>query len=170
MFDFNHLHPMLVHFPIALLIIGFLSDALGLVIKKEFFAKVGFYLLILGTLGAIAAFLTGNLAGDGLTEAGPLKRALETHEEAAELTLWLMIAAAAVRIALVFMKRYSGLLKWAAFALLLIGVLSVARTGYYGGQLVYNHAAGVQFNLGLDLGSIADENPNMQNRETENDD
>ncbi len=38
----------------------------------------------------------------------------------------------------------------------MIGVLSIARTGYYGGELVYKHAAGVQFNLGFD-------NPDAQN-------
>ena len=149
MIDTQHIHPMIVHFPIALLIIGLLADAAGLFLKKEFFSKAGFYLLILGTIGLIAAYISGNLAGEGVTEAGFLKQALETHEEAAELSVWLMAFAALVRIAFVAVKKYSGVLKWSAFALFLIGVLSIARTGYYGGELVYKHAAGVQFNLGL---------------------
>ena len=61
MFDLTHLHPMIVHFPIALLIVGFLADAVGLIFKKDFFTKAGFYLLILGTLGVVAAYLSGNL-------------------------------------------------------------------------------------------------------------
>ena len=149
MIDTQHLHPMIVHFPIALLIIGLLADAIGLFLKKDFFTKAGFYLLILGTLGVIAAYFSGNLAGEGVTEAGSLKQALETHEDAAELSVWLMAAAALVRITFVIIKRYSGILKWTAFALFLIGVLSIARTGYYGGELVYKHAAGVQLNLGF---------------------
>ncbi len=156
MFDTQHIHPMIVHFPIALLIVGLLADAAGLFSKKEFFSKAGFYLLILGTIGVIAAYFSGNLAGDGVTEAGPLKQALETHEDAAGLSIWLMSAAALVRIAFVAVKKYSGSLKWVAFALFLIGVLSIARTGYYGGELVYKHAAGVQFNLGFG-------NPDAQN-------
>ena len=36
MFDLNHLHPMIVHFPIALLFVGFLADAIGLILKKNF--------------------------------------------------------------------------------------------------------------------------------------
>lgn len=150
MFDTSHLHPMIVHFPIALLIVGFLAEVVGLVLKKEFFITAAFYLLVLGTLGVIAAFITGDIAGDGVSETGQLKNALETHEHAAQLTLWLMVGAAVVRIALVWMKKFNGILKYAAFVLFLVGVLSVARTGYYGGELVYKHAAGVQFNFGLD--------------------
>ncbi len=73
MFDTTYLHPMLVHFPIALLIIGFLADLAGLIFKKEFFSKAGFYLLILGTAGVVAAYFTGSAAGEGLSEAGPFK-------------------------------------------------------------------------------------------------
>jgi len=150
MFDTSHLHPMIVHFPIALLIVGFLAEVVGLVLKKEFFTTAAFYLLVLGTLGVVAAFISGDIAGDGVSETGQLKNALETHEHAAQLTLWLMVGTAIVRIALVWMKKFNGVLRYAAFILFLAGVLSVARTGYYGGELVYKHAAGVQFNFGLD--------------------
>ena len=167
MFDTTHLHPMIVHFPIALLIIGFLFDLAGVISKKDFFNKAGFYLLILGTLGVVAAYFSGNLAGDGITEAGTLKQALETHEEAAELSLWLMVIISVIRIGIVTFKKYSGIFKWAALGLFFIGVLSIARTGYYGGELVYKHAAGVQFNLGIDFSS---QNFNSQNnQETEKD-
>ncbi|MCK9425125.1 MAG: hypothetical protein M0Q21_03680 [Ignavibacteriaceae bacterium] len=157
MFDTSHLHPMIVHFPIALLIVGFLSEVVGLFLKKEFFTKAAFYLLILGTLGVVAAYITGDIAGDGVSETGQLKNALETHEHAAQLTLWLMAGAAIVRIALVWMKKFEGVFKYAAFVLFLAGVLSVARTGYYGGELVYKHAAGVQVNSGANQGTIEQE-------------
>jgi uncharacterized membrane protein len=63
MFDTTHIHPMIVHFPIALIIVGFLADLIGILLKKEFFSRTGFYLLILGTLGAVTAYITGNLGG-----------------------------------------------------------------------------------------------------------
>lgn len=149
MLDLTHLHPMIVHFPIALLIVGFLADAVGLIFKKDFFTTAGFYLLILGTLGVVAAYLSGNFAGEGVTEAGALKQALETHESAAILTLWLMIGAALVRLSMVVLKKYIGFYRWVAFIIFFLGVLSIARTGFYGGELVYKHAAGVQFDLGF---------------------
>lgn len=146
--DLNHIHPMIVHFPIALLIIGFLFETAGLFGQKAFFGKAALYLLVLGTLGVLAAYITGDIAGDGISEAGTLKAALESHESAALLSLWIMLAAAVTRIAYVLLKTNYNFLKWTAFVLFLIGVISIARTGYYGGNLVYKHAAGVEFNLG----------------------
>ena len=148
--DLSHIHPMLVHFPIALLIVGFLSETVGLALKKEFFSTAGFYLLLLGAAGSVAAYFSGQNAGDGITEVGALKLALETHEGAAELTLWLVIIAALVRIAVVLFKKYSGIYRTIAYVFFLSAVLSVARTGFFGGELVYKHAAGVQLNLGFE--------------------
>ncbi|GET28897.1 DUF2231 domain-containing protein [Prolixibacter sp. SD074] len=147
MIDISHIHPMLVHFPIALLLAGFFSDVLGLFVKKEFFTRAGFYLLILGTLGAIAAVITGHMAGDGI-EAGALGQAVEVHEDAGTLTLWLALITSAFRIVLVWFKKYRGALKTLALVFFLATVLSVARTGYYGGELVYKHAAGVELSFG----------------------
>ena len=154
MLDLTHLHPMIVHFPIALLIVGFFSDITGLIVKKEFFTTAGFYLLILGTLGVIAAYLSGEYAGDGVTESGALGQALELHESAALLSLWLMTGTALVRIAAVIFKKFEGAVKVIAMVLFFAGVISIARTGYYGGELVFKHAAGVQLNLGLDFNSF----------------
>ena len=157
MFDLNHLHPMIVHFPIALLFVGFLADAIGLISKKEFFTRAGFYLLILGTIGVVSAYMSGNFAGEGVSEAGALKQALETHEDAATLTLWLMVGAALVRIAMVVFKKYVGIYRWIGFAIFFLGVISIARTGFYGGELVYKHAAGVTLDFGF--GNLDSTNP-----------
>jgi uncharacterized membrane protein len=148
------IHPMIVHFPIALLIVGFLAELIAVITKKEFFSKASFYLLILGTAGVITAYFTGHAAGEGISESGMLKSALESHEGAATIALWVIVAAALFRIVIVFLKKDKGILKSAAFLLLLIGVLSIARTGYYGGELVYKHAAGVQINLGFDTPAV----------------
>ena len=151
MIDLTHLHPMVVHFPIALLLVGFSTDLAGLIIKREFLSQAAFYLLILGALGTIAALMSGEQAGDAITEQGLLKQAVEQHEEAAELAVWLVGITTAVRIILVVLKKYSGILKVMAFLLFFASVIAIVRTGYYGGALVYEHAAGVQFNLGSDL-------------------
>jgi len=153
MIDLTHVHPMIVHFPIALLIVGFLTDLASFFIKGDFFKQSGFYLLILGALGTIAALLSGEQAGSGLGGQGVLGQAIEHHEEAAELAVWLVLVTALFRVALVLLKKYAGAFKIAALVLFLLSIGAIARTGYYGGKLVYEHAAGVEFNLGLDLSS-----------------
>jgi uncharacterized membrane protein len=147
MFDLMNLHPMIVHFPIALLIVGCVSDIAGAAFKRDFFSRAGFYLLLLGTLGVIAAYLSGDRAGEGLAEGGALKQALETHQGAAVLSLWLMTATSVVRIFMVASKRFTGAVRWIPVIMFIVSVLSIARTGYYGGELVFKHAAGVQLSI-----------------------
>jgi len=147
MFTATHLHAMIVHFPVALVLVAFISELAGILLKKKFYQNVSLYLLVLAALGAIAAFITGNAAGDGM-DGGSLQQALETHEQAAALTLWLTIAAAAAKIGLVLMRKEVRWFYAVSFAILLAATLSVARTGYLGGQLVYKHAAGVELGIG----------------------
>ncbi len=151
MFDLSYLHPMVVHFPIALLIVGVIADITGVVLKKEFFTRAAFYLLLLGTIGLGVTYLSGEAAGEGVVETGSLKMALEAHEDAAKLTLWAMVVTAVVRIALIVIKKMKGVLHWVSVGLFVIGVATMVRTAHYGGELVYKHAAGVQLQIGNTL-------------------
>ena len=143
MFTATHLHAMIVHFPVALVLVAFFTEVLGLILKKKFYQQATFYILILAALGAIVAYLTGDAAGDGM-DGGSLHRAMESHEQAATFTLWFTIAAAGAKIALYVLKKELRWLKIVAFVLLLAAAGGVARTGYLGGQLVFKHAAGVE--------------------------
>lgn len=138
MLDTSHLHPMLVHFPIALVIIGFLADLAALFFRKEaWLSKAAFYLLVLGTLSALAAWLTGNFFTSPMSDsAGEIKA---THEFFAWLTLGSLIAATVVGIIIRSGKLKNSNLKWFAFALYALAVAFVSITGFYGGSLVYNY-------------------------------
>jgi uncharacterized membrane protein len=153
MLDPTHLHPMIIHFPIALLIVGFLAELIGVITTREFYSRAGFYLLLLGTAGVVAGYISGDLAGEGLAEGGALKAALEAHEGAAQLALWIAVATSLVRIGLVATRRYAGALRWIPLVMFFVSVLAIARTGYFGGQLVFKHAAGVQLSLEDTLGA-----------------
>lgn len=140
---------MIVHFPIALLLAGFLSDLIYLTTKKPFFKTASLYLLVLGALGAVAAYLTGNAAGEGMDDGSSLSQAVEIHEEAALLTMVLSLVAAGFRLLIEFTKFKP---KWgyaAAVVLFAFVIASVARTGFYGGELVYKHGAGVELEISL---------------------
>ncbi len=146
MISATHFHAMIIHFPIALLLAGFFSEILGWITKKEFFKNASAFLLLLGALGTIAAFISGNLAGDGIEE-GPLKEPLELHELAATVTIWLAIVTALLRVVVFYFKYNRRWVNWAFIILFTALAGSVTTTGYFGGQLVYKHAAGVQLAL-----------------------
>lgn len=143
MFEISHLHPMLVHFPIALITIGFFADVLSLFFNKKepCLSKVGFYLMIVGTLGAVAAFLSGEfLTHEYKGVLGELK---ERHELFCKITMYVMIAASLIRIYLVWKKKSNGGLKWLVFGLFFVATVSVGYSGLLGGTMVYNYMIGL---------------------------
>lgn len=142
----SHLHAMVIHFPIALILVGFLSEILAFIGKKKFYKNAAFYLLLLGALGTIVAYISGSYAGDGMTD-GILQAPMELHEEAATLTLWLTIITALYRVALYYFKYNRIWTKWVGIILFASLSGSVARTGYLGGQLVFQHGAGIELAL-----------------------
>jgi uncharacterized membrane protein len=142
----THLHAMLVHFPIALLIVGFLSQLVAVFFRKPFFSSVAFYLLLLGTAGTVASYLAGSAAGEGMEE-GLLGKAMSVHEQAATIALWLTVLTAAVYLVFYFFKYSKTWAKMLGIILFAGAITAIVRTGYLGGQLVYKHGAGVQLAL-----------------------
>jgi uncharacterized membrane protein len=133
----DHFHPMVVHFPIALILMAFVADTFSLVIKKEpCLSKLGFYLQILGTLGAIAAVLTGEFFTKEVTGQGAELK--ESHELFAYITMYVLIAASLFRLFLVYSKRELSNLKWINYGLLLIAVITISISGFKGGSIVYD--------------------------------
>jgi uncharacterized membrane protein len=138
MFSSVYFHPMTVHFPIALVMVGFLADVLSIFFKKEkWLIKVGFYLMILGTIAVIVAYLTGAIFTKELTGAAhDLK---ERHEFFAGLAMWILLIGCAFRIFLVYKKLDESPLKWVPFFFYIIAVICVGITGYLGGAIVYDN-------------------------------
>jgi uncharacterized membrane protein len=138
MFNTAHLHPMIVHFPVALIIAGFIADIASIFLKSEkCLSKTGFYLMISGTLAAIAAWSTGQLFTSQPTQ-GEIVKIFEKHETAALITMIIMIAGSGFRTWLVVKKQEESRMKWIAFGLYFLGFISVSYTGLMGGTMVYS--------------------------------
>ena len=134
----SHFHPMLVHFPIALVFFGFLAELAALFIKKEAcLSKMGFFLLLLGTLSAIAAVLSGVLFTAEME--GTAGEVMKTHELFAYIALSLLVAASLTRIYIMVRNSEKSNPKRLAFLLYALAALSVSITGFFGGTLVFNY-------------------------------
>lgn len=146
MISSTHMHAMAVHFPIALLMVGFLSELISFFFNKMFFRRVAFYLLVLSTFGTIASYLSGKAAGEGMDE-GSLAKAMALHEQAATISLWLIIVTAVFYLGIFILKNNKSWLRILSIILFAGAIAAIARTGYLGGQLVYAHGAGVELAL-----------------------
>ncbi len=133
-----HLHPVVVHFPIALLTLGLAAEAASLAgWRREKLAEAASWLLWLGTLGLLAALGSGFLAEETAPHVPAAWEVLDEHETLAWIT-------AGVFAALSLWRGFRGL-RWrrAALAAWLAGAGLLAATGWHGGELVFRFGMGV---------------------------
>jgi uncharacterized membrane protein len=143
MFNTAHLHPMIVHFPIALITAGFLADVVFLFFRNEkCLSKTGFYLMVLGALAALAAWSTGQLFTNEPAQ-GEIVKIFQRHETGAMITMIIMLIGATVRVYLVIKKKDETNLKWLVFGFYFLGFAAVTFTGFMGGTMVYNYMMGI---------------------------
>lgn len=129
---------MIVHFPVALIIVGFFAEIVSLFFKSEkCLSKTGFYLMILGTIAALAAWLSGQLFTDHPFDRDFL-RVFEKHKTGALVTMVVMVIGSLLRIWMIANKKEQTRLKWVVFGLYLFGFVAVSFTGFIGGAMVYN--------------------------------
>ena len=143
------LHPRIVHFPIAFLLIYALLEIFGILSKKEFFQKSAYLFLFLGVLTAIAAVITGNQAAEiasKLKDAGAVVPTdlISQHENFANISLWYFTALLVFRTYVVIKKKFRGIFQYIFILLVIIGAYFVYKTADYGGKLVYDHGVGTE--------------------------
>jgi uncharacterized membrane protein len=143
------LHPAVVHFPIALLLVGSAAALLHIYgPRRRDLATCSWWLLLLGWIGTLAAILSGLLAQSGLPPRAPYRSVLNWH-------IGTGMAVALVYGALLYLwwlrRARSGarpLLDDASArlwvtVLLLLGMLLVIASGWSGGSLVYEWGVNV---------------------------
>ncbi len=142
MFDSTHFHPMMVHFPIAIITIGFLADLLSLFLKKEkWLLPAGYWLEIIGMATAVIAFGTGYFFTSPMEgEAGMMR---EKHELFATITLVTIVVATLFRIILNYQEKENTNLRYISLALFFLAFIFVSITGFLGGSLVLNYMIGL---------------------------
>ena len=129
------LHPVAVHFPIALLLAGFAAAVLGR--RREAAAQAAPWLLWAGTLSAWAAMGLGLLAAKTAPHVPPAWETLNLHQTLGFWTIGLFTALSLWRWRLGRRAEALFLAAWLGAC----GVL--LATGYEGGKLVFTHAMGV---------------------------
>jgi len=142
------LHPAVIHFPIALLLLGAAVAVLSVFIRRWHLPLFAAVLLTLGAIGAVAATVTGEEEEEKVEHAIPsAESVLEEHATWGERTRNAGIIAAGLAIVAVVVaaKPVGGrLVSVVAACVALIAGYCVAQAGHYGGELVYHHGAGVR--------------------------
>jgi uncharacterized membrane protein len=138
-------HPMLVHFPLALNLTGFLcllvSRLLQPIEARSSLAACGHWNLILGSLAALLTLGSGLYAAWHLRVYGDAQYSVSRHMIWAVCTSQLLALLALWRMLTNTAKTPPSQL---FLTLLLVACGGLIVTGYYGGENVYHYAVGVR--------------------------
>lgn len=132
------LHPVAVHFPVALLLTAALSEGMLIVTKRESLRDTTRLLVALGAAGAVISASLGWIAASG--EAGSLS---EDKADLLEWHRWAGTATASLSLVLLLVSERAARLggrRGALRAARMVVALSVGTAGYLGGELVHGDA------------------------------
>lgn len=144
----GNLHPIIVHFPVVLLVVYPFLVAFSLWRRKSKELDItAFVVLLVGTVGLWFAMESGEKLEDGVKILAPqVYQVLERHEEYAEMTRNIALFAVVVyvffRIVATWKKRN---ILWAGYIHLALGIIvagGVLLTASEGGKLTHFYRVG----------------------------
>lgn len=154
-------HPLVIHFPIALLLVAPLFIIAGILLSPSRgrpFLIAALALMVLGTAGTFLAVATGEAAGEVAQRTPAVSAVLERHEDLAETTRIVFSVLTLIYAALLFLPRLlkreativsTRILPLAFLLFYSAGAVILANTAHNGGRLVHElgvHAGFAQSN------------------------
>ncbi len=147
--SWSELHPLIIHFPIALLLVAPLFIIAGILMnprKGRPFLITALALMILGTTGTVVAVLTGEAAAEVAHRTAGASAILERHQELAEITRDIFGLLSVIFAAILFVPRFlkretsTAAARILPLAFLLFygaGTVVLVNTAHNGGRLVH---------------------------------
>jgi uncharacterized membrane protein len=114
------------------------------VLDRDWWRKAAFAMLVLGVLGAFLAVQSGDAAGEPAEKQGVPEEAVDAHEDMGKLALWFGLGAVVARALAARMGPVRGVVAGLGLALHLVAAIVVGIAAHRGGQLIFEHGAGVK--------------------------
>ena len=140
-----NLHPLVVHFPIALLPAAALVDLLGLLApKRRTLRDTATWLYLAGTAFTLLAYFSGRSGVDAMTLTPVVEPLVNAHENWAFRTTWFFAFFSSLRLAVSYIFPPKPVILLMAFTLAAVGLVMLVETAGHGSVLVYQHGLGVR--------------------------
>jgi uncharacterized membrane protein len=139
------LHPQVIHFAVALTIVGVAFRLISLARKPAWVSPAAAALLLLGVAAVWAAVWTGDAAHGPVEQMPGLRGPVTDHEEWGERTGYVFLVVAVIELAALALYRttYVRTVYIASTVVGLIGIGFLYEAGEHGGRIVYDYAGGV---------------------------
>jgi Predicted membrane protein len=142
-------HPQLVHFVVALLIVGVAARVMSLIPlpgRITFVGAMAATLIFLGTIASVLAVRSGLEAHEAVEGIPGIRPVVSEHEEDGERTRNIFLVVSLVEIGvLAFATRKPAVARGLRVLSAVVGVVGVVflfETAEHGGDIVYEHAGG----------------------------
>lgn len=136
------LHPMFVHFPIALYLLGVLLTLGYLWRRAPDYERFAYWAFLLAWVGVAVAALAGLIDLGSLAPDDPRRAVINNHITSGVALLIIN------GLVLYFRFRWPDVLagsrRWVYLALMVTGIVAVVLTGWLGGKLVYTLKVGIE--------------------------
>lgn len=136
-----NLHPIFVHFTLALFVTAVIFDVVGYLTKRESLISAAWWNLLVAVVIGIFTVVTGLNAAVTLPHTEKIHEIMGIHEK-------LGIAALAIMLLLLLWRainhgKHPSRRRELFFLLSLIGLATIIAGGYYGGEMVYHYGMGI---------------------------
>jgi uncharacterized membrane protein len=136
------LHPMFVHFPIALYLLGVLLTLGYLWRRAPDYERFAYWAFLLAWVAVAVAALAGLVDLGSLAPDDPRRAVINNHITSGVALLIIN------GLVLYFRFRWPDVLagsrRWVYLALMVTGIVAVVLTGWLGGKLVYTLKVGIE--------------------------
>lgn len=144
------LHPAVVHFPVALLLLGAPLSVAAIFLPR--LAWLVCAVLLVGAVGSVAAVWTGEREkrDEIAVPEGEGRSVLRRHEDSGELARNAALIASVLAAGAAVSRRHAAVraavfLACGTAAVASLAAWKVAESGHTGGLLVYHHGVGLRF-------------------------
>jgi uncharacterized membrane protein len=140
------IHPMVVHFTIAIVYMAGFAGVMSLFFRKgDFFVKFFLIMLVFSMLATIAAGAAGVISESYISDyPSVVHQKLHDHKQYGVFTGVFVFIALLLQLWKSYKTRGKMLSSWFAVIATLIAVIFVSMAGHLGGLLVYHFGFGVK--------------------------
>lgn len=166
----QNIHPLFVHFPIALLSVALLFELIAMVFKKPAFQAAGWWTFVLGVIAIGATAITGLIAESTVGHTDDAHELILQHRNLEIASGLLFILLFIWRISLKGELPGSTVLRSIYGGIFIVAVTVLLMGASIGGRLVYEFGVGTRMSAGSshdhDAGETKSEVPDETQKDT----
>ena len=138
-----NLHPLVVHFPIAMLTAAFVADLIAFILPHPTKAEhISTWLYTIGASLAVIAYFSGDAAARTVSISLDAIPVLQAHSDWAFRATWSFVFFSSIRLAMSYIHPPTTKQRLVTFFIAIVSLCALSFTVLYGSRLVFEYGVG----------------------------